>query len=295
MWGAAPILFWCARCSGTLVWARPAAATPAGAGPAASPPPRVAVPSGGGGGVPSAPGGRRAAPVAPKLGGVARGGVGGPPPRPPAPSGVGLPSVVPGVPPRGIVAPWGLPGGRRRRPRSGRPPTGQCGGGGGGGGEGGETPPPRFAPPSSPSRPLIRPLRLRRPGRRRSAVGRQQAGRVGACLGRGAPAPRMQRPLWGGCGAAVSSVCLRPLLGLTGRGGGEWGGPSGPLAPPPDGQGGGAAWQSRRRGPAIGWGVAPFPRPPLPRAGPSCRPSLGPLIPAAVVVRRWPAGGGREG
>ena len=27
------------------------------------------------------------------------------------------------------------------------------------------------------------------------------------------------------------------------------------------------------------WGVALFPRPPLPRAGPSCRPSLGPLVP----------------
>ena len=59
--------------------------------------------------------------------------------------------------------------------------------------------------------------------------------------------------------------------------------------------GGGAAWRSRPRGPAIGWGVAPFPRPPLPRAGPSCRPSLGPLIPPAVVARRWPARGGREG
>ena len=38
---------------------------------------------GGGGGVPSAPGGRRAVPVAPQLGGVrGGGGVGGPPPRP---------------------------------------------------------------------------------------------------------------------------------------------------------------------------------------------------------------------
>ena len=64
MWGAAPILFRCARCSGMLVWARPAAATPAGAGPAASLPPasRSLL---GAGGVPSAPGGRRAAPVAP--------------------------------------------------------------------------------------------------------------------------------------------------------------------------------------------------------------------------------------
>ena len=127
------------------------------------------------------------------------GGWGGRPPAPHPLSGVGLPSVAPGVPPRGILVPWGLPGGRGRRARSSRPPTGQCGGGGGrGGGRG--TPPPWFAPPSSPGRPLIRPLRLRRPGRRRSAVGRQQAGRVGACLGRGALAPRVQRPLRQGCG-----------------------------------------------------------------------------------------------
>ena len=162
------------------------------------------------------------------------------------------------------------------------------------GGGGGGTPPPWFAPPSFPGRPLKGPLRLRRPGRRRSAVGGQRAGRAGACLGRGAPSPRVQRLLRGGCGAAVSSVCLRALLGLRGRGRGEWGGPSGPLAPPPGGRGG-AAWRSRPRGPAVGWGVPLFPRPPLPRVGPSCRPSLGPLIPPAVVARRWPAGGGREG
>ena len=151
-------------------------------------------------------------------------------------------------------------------------------------------PPPWCAPLSSPGRPLIRPLCSRRPGRRRSAVGRRQAGRVSACLGRGAPAPRVQRPLRGGCGAAISSVWLCPLLGLSGRGGGEWGGPSGPLATPPDGRGGGAAWRSRPRGPAIGWGVAPFPRPPLPRAGPWCRPSLGPTSP-----RPSSRGAGRPG
>ena len=71
-------------------------------------------------------------------------------------------------------------------------------------------------------------------------------------------------------------------------------GASGPLSPPPDGRGG-AAWRSRPRGPAVGWGVALFPRPPLPRVGPSYRPSLGPLVPPTVVARRWPAGGGREG
>ena len=95
----------------------------------------------------------------------------------------------------------------------------------------------------------------------------------------------------GGCGGAAPPPALAPEW----EGGGEWGGPSGPLATPPDSRGGGAAWQSRPRGPAIGWGVAPFPRPPLPRAGPSCRPSLGPLIPPAVVARSWPAGGDREG
>ena len=164
----------------------------------------------------------------------------------------------------------------------------------GGGVEGGGTPPPWFAPPSSPGRRLKGSLRLRPPGRRRSAVGQQRAGRAGACLSRGAPSPWVQQPLQGGCGAAVFSVCLRPLLGLRGRGGREWGGPSGPLAPPLDGRGG-AEWRSRLRGPAVGWGVALFPRPPLPRVGPSCRPSLGPLVPRAVVARRGPAGGGRQG
>ena len=42
-------------------------------------------------------------------------------------------------------------------------------------------------------------------------------------------------------------------------------------------------------------GGTPFPHPPLPRAGPSCSPSLGPIVPPAVVARRWLAGGGREG
>ena len=92
-----------------------------------------------------------------------------------------------------------------------------------------------------------------------------------------------------------------------GGGGGEWGGPFGPLAMPPVGQGGGAAWQSWPRGPAIGRGVAPFPRPPLPRAGFSRRPALGPLIPrplscgagrSGVAVRvsgQWLAGCGAPG
>ena len=63
-----------------------------------------------------------------------------------------------------------------------------------------------------------------------------------------------------------------------GGGGGSGGGPLVPWRRLPTAEGG-AAWRSRPRGPAIGWGVAPFPRPPLLRVGPSCRPSLGPLVP----------------
>ena len=97
-----------------------------------------------------------------------------------------------------------------------------------GGGGGGGNPPtlvraPAFLKPASegaaPFAPSWAP-----PVRRRWAAGRAGAcGRFtgGACRARGAPSPRVQRPLQGGCGAAVSSVCLLPLLG----GGGEWGGP----------------------------------------------------------------------
>ena len=89
-----------------------------------------------GGGRPLGPGGAEGRSCGSLAGGGAGGGLGGPPPRPPAPSGVGLPSVAPGVPPRGILLLWGSPGGRGLRARSGRPPTGQCGGRGGGGGGG---------------------------------------------------------------------------------------------------------------------------------------------------------------
>ena len=257
MGGAASILFWCAavrrpqawsaRCSGTLVWGCLSAATPAGAGgwgrwgarcagPAASPTPasRSLL---GEGGRPLGSGGAEGRFCGFQAGGGGGEGLGGPPPRPPARSGIGLPSVVSGVPPRGILVPWGLPGARGRRARSGRPPTGQCGGGGGGGGGG--NPPalvraPVFPGPASeraaPFAPSWTPSVRRRP-----AAGR-------AC-------GRLPRP-W--CphtpGAAASSggaqVCrffgLPPsALGPEREGGGEWGGPSGPLAPPPDGRGGG--------------------------------------------------------
>ena len=161
MGGAAPILFrfvvarrplaWSALRSGLLVRARPSAATPAGAGgggrrgarragPAVSPPGRRG-PFRGRGGVPSAPGGRRAgAPAARRPGGERGGGEGGPSaaPRPPAPLGGPWPpplsSFVSSVPPWAILLQSGLPGGRGRRARPGRPAVSQCGGGGGVGG-----------------------------------------------------------------------------------------------------------------------------------------------------------------
>ena len=74
MWGAAPILFHCARCSGRLLWARPAAATPGGAGPAASPPPPRRGPSWGGGRPLGSGGGGGPRLWLPSLGGVRGGG-----------------------------------------------------------------------------------------------------------------------------------------------------------------------------------------------------------------------------
>ena len=263
------------------------------AGPAASPPPPPRRgPFWRRGGAPSAPLGQRVAPVVPKLGGGERGGGGwgGRPPTPPPHRASACHPLSPACPPGVYLCRGGCRAAAGvRRDLVGRQQFSAAGGGGGGQG----TPPPWFAALSSPGRPLTGPLCLRRPGRRRSAVGRQRAGRAGACLRRGAPAPRVQRPLRGGCGAAVSSVCLRPLLGLSGRGGG-WGGALVPWRRLLTAEGG-AAWRSGPQGPAVGWGIALFPHPPLPRAGPSCRPLLGPFAPSAVVARRWPAGGGREG
>ena len=197
-----------------LLWQAGVAATPAGAGPAASPPPRVAVLSGGGGRPLGSEGaeGRSCGSLA--WGGA--GGGGGTAPPPPRPVGRRPAFRCPRRAPPGYNRAVGVAG----RPRASGAVRSAADRSVRSGGGGEETSPPWFAPPSSPGRPL----RLRRPGRRRSAVGRQQAGHVGACLGRGAPAPRVQRPLRGGCGAAVSSVCLRPLLGLSGRGAGGVGG-----------------------------------------------------------------------
>ena len=231
MGGAASILFWCApvrrpqawsaRRSGALVWARPSAATPAGAGgwgswgarcagPAASPPPPPRRgPFWGRGGVPSAPGGRRVAPVALKLWGGNGGGVGGPPHHPPSQRPVGRRPAIRCLrrAPPGYNRAVGVAG----RPRaSGAARSAANGSVRRGGGEGGGTPPPSFAPLSSPGRPLKGPLRLCRPGRRRSAVGRQRAGRRRA----------------GGSPGALAAAAVPPHPGCSGLFGGGAGPPS---------------------------------------------------------------------
>ena len=284
MWGAAPILFRCARCSGTLAWARPAAATPAGAGPAASPHPRRG--PFWGGGRPLGSGGAKGR----SCGSLAGGGAGGGG-RPLAPSGVGLPFVAPGVPPPGYTRAVGVAGrplatGAVRSAADGSVRRG-------GGGEGGSPPAlvraPVFPGPASDKAAPFAPS-WASPVRCRLAAGR-------AC-------GRLPRP-WcprtpgaaassGGCGAAVSSVCLCPLLGLSERGGGGGGGPLVPWRRLRT-AGGGRGMAVPAPGASHRLGGRTLSRPPLPRAGPSCRPSLGPLIPLAVVARRWPARGGPEG
>ena len=135
------------------------------------------------------------------------------------------------------------------------------------------------------------------PVRRRSVAGRAGAcGRFtgGTCRGRGAPPPPLGAGASpGGCGAAVSAVCLHPLLGLRGgrRGGGLWS----PGGAPPRARGGGLAVPAPGGQPSAG-GSHSSPAPLyLARAGPSCRPWLGSPAPPAVVARRWLVGGCREG
>ena len=112
---------------------------------------------------------------------------------------------------------------------------------------------------------------------------------------RAAPvAPQLGWVRGGGGGATP------PALGPVwegGGGGGVGGGPPVPWRCPLSAKkgGGGAAWRSQPRGPAIGQGGRALPPPPstecriLPQSLPGA-----PHLPA-VAARRWPAGGGREG
>ena len=192
MGGAAPIVFWyaaacrpwawSARRSVALLLARPSAATPARArgwgswgarcvGLGAPPPPRVALPAGGAGASPRLRGARGSALLRPSSRGGGGGG-GGPLCRPPPPRPVvcrpailSLRRAPPGYSRAVGVAgrPWASGAARSADNGSVRL---------GGGGRGGVISLPWFAPPPSPGRPLKGLLRLRHPGRRRSAVGR---------------------------------------------------------------------------------------------------------------------------
>ena len=106
----------------------------------------------------------------------------------------------------------------------------------GGGEGGGGTPPPWFAPPPSPGQPLKGPLRLRRPGRRESAVGRQRAARERAGGSTGAlaaaavpPHPGCSGLFGGGAGPPPLRSASVRSSGLRGRGGGVGGACKGKL------------------------------------------------------------------
>ena len=128
----------------------------------------------------------------------------------------------------------------------------------------------------------------------------------------GGGGPRLWLPSWGGCGGGAGGAAPPPALGPVweGEGGGGVGGglwSPGDASCRPRGGGGGRLGSPGPGGQPIGQGVAPFPRPPLPRAGFSRRPSLGPLIPRplsrgagrpVVAVRvsgQWLAGCGAVG
>ena len=265
MWGAAPILFCCARCS----------ATPAGAGPAASPPPgsRSLL---GGGGRPLGSGGAKGRSCGSLAGGGAGGGVGGAAPPPPRPVGRRPAFRCPRRAPPGV---YSCRGGCRAAPGVGRGPVGRrrvrAAGGGGGGGQN-----PRalvraavFPGPASDKAAPFAPS-WASPVRCRPAAGRA-CGRL----------PRPWCPSTPGAAASSGGVWGRRLFGLPPSalapewegGGGEWGGPSGPLATPPDGRGGGRHGGPGPGGQPSAGGSHPSPAPlylePDPRADPRWGPS----------------------
>ena len=214
MGGAASILFWCAAVrraqawsahrSGALVWARPSAAAPAGAGgwgrwgarcagPAASPPPPRRGPFWGRGGVPLAPGGLRVAPVALNLGGGGEQGEGvgeaAPPPSVPPPRRASACHLLSPACPPGV---YSCCGGCRAAAGVGRGPVGrQWVSAAGGGGRGGEPRAPVLPGPASEGAASFAPS-CAPPVRRRPAAGRA-CGRL--------PRPRCPRTP----GAAASS------------------------------------------------------------------------------------------
>ena len=114
------------------------------------------------------------------------------------------------------------------------------------------------------------------------------------------PHPGCSGLFGGGCGAAVSSVRLRPLLALSGRGGGSGGGPLVPWRRPLAAGGGGRHGGPSPRGQPLAGGSHPSPAPlylePDPRAGPRWGPSAvnglqGSWFPPALVVSALPLSG----
>ena len=93
----------------------------------------------------------------------------------------------------------------------------------------------------------------------------------------------------GGGGGAAPPPALGPVW-EGGGGGGVGGGPSVPWRCLLSAKGGGAAWRSRPRGPAIGQGGHALPPPPSTESRILTQSLSGAPHPPAVVARRWPAG-----
>ena len=112
----------------------------------------------------------------------------------------------------------------------------------------------------------------------------------------GGGGPRLWLPIWGGCGGGGGLHPARSRACVGGGGGGVGGGLRSPGdAPCRPKKGGGAAWRSRPRGPAIGQGGRALPPPPSTESRILTQSLPGAPHPPAVAARRWSAGGGREG
>ena len=103
-------------------------------------------------------------------------------------------------------------------------------------------------------------------------------------------APQLRWVRGGGGGAA-----LPPALGPVWEGGGEWGGPFGPLVIPPVGQGGGGGMAVLAPGAGHRLGGRALSPPPSTESRILAQALAGAPHPPAVVARRRPAWGGREG
>ena len=112
----------------------------------------------------------------------------------------------------------------------------------------------------------------------------------------GGGGPRLWLPCCGGCGGGgQGGPPPRLLSGLCVRGGGGVGGSFGPLAMPPVGQGGEGGLAVLAPGASHRPGGRALLPPPSIESWILAQPLAGAPHPPAVVARRWPDGGGREG